>query len=57
MQYSLCMVTNRRGIANGTKLVVRGIHSRVIDAEIATGNREDNVLRTLGSKFSFPDGL
>lgn len=40
MQYSLCMVTNRRGIADGTKLVVRGIHSRVIDAEIATGNRE-----------------
>lgn len=34
-------ISNRRGLANGTRLIVRGIHSRVIDAEIATGNRED----------------
>jgi ATP-dependent DNA helicase PIF1 len=29
------------GLANGTRLIVKGILSRVIDAEIATGNRED----------------
>ena len=34
-------ISNKRGLANGTGLIVRGIHSRVIDAEIATGNRED----------------
>ena len=34
-------ISNKRGLANGTRLIVRGIHSRVIDAEIATGNRED----------------
>ncbi len=31
----------KRGLANGTRLIVRGVHSCVIDAEIATGNRED----------------
>ena len=34
-------ISNKRGLANGTRLIVKGIHSRVIDAEIATGNRED----------------
>ena len=34
-------ISAKRGLANGTRLIVRGVHSRVIDAEIATSNRED----------------
>ena len=34
-------ISNRTGLANGTRLIVKGILSRVIDAEIGTGNRED----------------
>jgi len=45
--------SNKRGLANGTRLIVRGIHNRVIGAEIATGNREDIRQRV----FLFPDGL
>jgi len=33
-------INAKRGLANGTRLIVRGVHSCVIDAEIATGNRE-----------------
>ena len=34
-------ISAQRGLANGTRLIVKGIHSSVIDAGIATGNRED----------------
>ena len=45
-------ISSKRGLANGTRLIVKRILSRVIDAELqqATG-------RTLGSERLFPDGL
>lgn len=34
-------ISAKRDLANGTRLIVRRVHSRVIDAEIAIGNRTD----------------
>ena len=34
-------INSQRGLANGTRLIVRGTDSRVIDAEIATDSAED----------------
>ena len=46
-------ISNRMGLAIGIRLIVKGIYSRVICAEIATGNREDMGQRVFLPRWSF----